>query len=59
MSRASLRSAAGRARDGRRRRGGLEAVLSYAGAVLLPPLILAFALQRYLIAGLTAGSVKG
>jgi multiple sugar transport system permease protein len=25
----------------------------------LPPLILAFALQRYLIAGLTAGSVKG
>jgi len=32
-----------------------------AGGIIaaLPPLILAFALQRYLIAGLTAGSVKG
>jgi multiple sugar transport system permease protein len=35
--------------------------LMAAGGIIaaLPPLILAFALQRYLIAGLTAGSVKG
>ncbi len=35
--------------------------LMAAGGIVaaLPPLILAFALQRYLIAGLTAGSVKG
>ena len=35
--------------------------LMAAGGIIaaLPPLLLAFALQRYLIAGLTAGSVKG
>ena len=32
-----------------------------AGGIIaaLPPVLLAFALQRYLVAGLTAGGIKG